>query len=224
MNTNIESLYDFVLQQIAAECYLEGITPTDTAAIRRALRLGTNREGAPGSGNSDLNEGLPGYTRMTLQQVDEFLRNFSIVHQWSDNPTATLRPLVEGSAAFDQLNNQILANTGLSATLIQKKDPSGQPANEYTLAIRSTEFRSWGLGGDAERDKTGADMSGVALTGFALAQQAALERYYTWLRENALLPPGATLNVTGYSLGGHLATVFTEIHKNDANIRFGQAV
>ena len=41
-----------------------------------------------------------------------------------------------------------------------------------------------------------------------------MERYYLELTTSGKLPAGATLNVTGFSLGGHLATVFTELHTN----------
>ena len=206
MNTNIASLYEFTLQQMAAESYFEDIALTNTPAVREALHLGTNRLGFP-KGDSNLNEGYPGYTRMTYAQADEFLSKYTIVHQWSDNPTPTgSRPAVDGD-----LNTQkMLANTGLSATLIQNKS-----TNEYTLAIRSTEFRSWADGGDGERDKLGADVASIAFTGFALAQQDALEKYYAWLKSTGKLPTGANLNVTGYSLGGNLATVFTELHQNE---------
>lgn len=80
MNTNIESLYDYVLQQMAGESYFEGISPTDVELIRDRLRLGTNREGYPpgaGTGNASLNEGYPGNTRMTKAQADEFLEQVS---------------------------------------------------------------------------------------------------------------------------------------------------
>ncbi len=86
MNTNIASLYEFTLQQMAAESYFEGIAPTDTPRIKERLILGTNRPGYQ-DGPADLNGGYPGYTRMTSTQADEFLSKYSIVHQWSDNPT-----------------------------------------------------------------------------------------------------------------------------------------
>ncbi|WP_439586362.1 hypothetical protein [Hydrogenophaga sp.] len=227
MNTNISSLYNFVLQQMAAESYFEGISLSDMDAVERQLRLGTNRIGYPpgaSEGNTSLNEGYPGFTRMTEQQAQEFTSKYTIVHQWSDNPTPTgYRPAPEGIDGKPKLNSDILANTGLSATLIRVLDEHGAPTNEYTLAIRSTEFRDWAKGGDGERDKTGADINSISFHGFALAQQTALEHYFQWLKDNkdslgnALLPQGAKLNVTGYSLGGHLATVFTELHQSEMN-------
>ena len=83
MNTNIESLYDYVLQQMAAESYFEGTSLSNLDEVKNRLRLGTNRLTFQ-SGPPDLNEGFPGYTRMTAQQADEFVSKYSIVHQWSD--------------------------------------------------------------------------------------------------------------------------------------------
>jgi hypothetical protein len=151
-NTSIKSLYDFLLQQTAAESYFEGVALNDPIAVKEGLKLGANRKGYTTNPNPDLNGGYAGYTRMTESQADEFLSKFQIVHQWSDNPTPNgSRPAVEGSYAYPRLNAEILANTGLSATLIKDK-----ATGSFTLAIRSTEFRNWALGGDGERDKFGA--------------------------------------------------------------------
>ncbi|HET8730835.1 MAG TPA: calcium-binding protein, partial [Moraxellaceae bacterium] len=231
-NLSIEGIYDFSLQQLVAESYLEEIESLrDSDYLRKYLRLGTNRDGYnfkdnPSLGDPDLNEGWPGYTRMTLPHIDEFLSRFTIIHQWSDNPStgavSGVRPApdMEHQAGLILNGPDMLANTGLSATLIQKNG-----TNEYTLSIRSTESRPWEQGGDKERDLVATDAQGVVMTGFALAQLDALEKYYQWLKDNALLPSGAVLNVTGYSLGGHLATVFTEIHQNDDYLgAFGNTV
>ena len=155
MNTNIASLYEFTLQQMAAESYFEGVDLNVNDAVKTQLRIGTNRPGYK-TGNNSLNEGFPGYTRMAVQQTQEFVDKYKIVHQWSDNPTPTgSRPAGEGISGKPKLNSDILANTGLSATLIQKRDASGATTTEYTLAIRSTEFRSWSDGGDGERRTNG---------------------------------------------------------------------
>ena len=145
-NTNIKQLYGYILQQMAAESYFEGNELNSIEEIKKQLYLGANREGYK-TNNTDLNEGYPGYTRMTKQQADEFLDKFKIVHQWSDNPTPTgKRPLPEGIDGKPKLNaGDLLANTGLSATLIQDK-----ATGAFTLAIRSTEFRDWSKGGDGK--------------------------------------------------------------------------
>ena len=202
MNNKIQVLYDFVLQQMAAEAYLEGVNLSDSDAVRIALNFGNNRPEFP----------LRGFTRFTDAQADEFLSKFQIIAQASDNPT-----VARDSPVYYE-GTTILANTGLSATLIQRKG-----TNEYTLAIRSTEFRTASDGGDRSRDVFGADLNGIVRSGFALAQLSALEDYYTFLKESSKLPPGSKLDVTGYSLGGHLATVFTEMHANDTDVALNYA-
>ena len=47
-----------------------------------------------------------------------------------------------------------------------------------------------------------------------------MEKYYQELKASGALPAGVTLNVTGYSLGGHLATVFTELHADEINATY----
>jgi len=60
--TDSKTLYQFVLQQMAAESYFEGVPLTSEQQVKDALRLGTNRDGYK-SDNPDLNGGYPGYTR-----------------------------------------------------------------------------------------------------------------------------------------------------------------
>ncbi len=226
MNTNIASLYDYALQKMASEAYLEGIDLSQTEQVRARLLRGSNRQDYRPGSTDGLNQGYPGYTRMTNAQAKEFNAKFRVIHQWSDDPTTKSqgRPDPEGTYSNLKLNKDILANTGLSATLIRKLDASGSPTNSYTLSIRSTEFRDWDEGGDAERDKWPTDGFGIAVDGFALAQLSALEKYFQWLKDDHKLPDGAQVDVTGYSLGGHLATVFTEMHRGDQGIHLGQTV
>ena len=106
---------------------------------------------------------------------------------------------------------QILANTGLSATLIKNIDEASPDFGTYTLSIRSSEYLSTSDGGDFDRDIRGAD-GGIAQVGFALAQLDSLERYVEWLQRQNFLEPNQKIYVTGYSLGAHLATLFTELH------------
>jgi hypothetical protein len=118
----------------------------------------------------------------------------------------------------------------LSAATLMRDTTTG----EYTLSFRSTEYRNQAQGGDWERDGLlGADGE-IFSDGFAFGQLAAMEEYFARLKQGIksdgtfdaglqafFADPARQLNVTGYSLGGHLATVFTELHYNDNDIAFG---
>src|SRR5215813_7397363 len=202
----IETWYDFLMQQMAAESYFDGVSFSDRDAVRLRLLNGNNRP-------EFIDDQPRGLTRFTRQQADEFLTRFQILNQWSDNPHRT-RNLLPGEPGYLELNGeQVLANTGLSATLIKNIDPTSPYFGTYTLAVRSTEYQSADHGGDYERDVDGADRVSIAANGLALAQLDALDRYYEWLKVTpGMLPPGADLYMTGYSLSGHLVSVFTELH------------
>ena len=83
---------------------------------------------------------------------------------------------------------------------------------QYTLSFRGTEYPNQSQGGDWERDGLPGADGEIFFKGFAFGQLVSMEKYYQQLKADGWLPQGATLNVTGYSLGGHLATVFTELH------------
>ena len=184
--TQIRTWLDFALQQFAAESYLHRFLSGELQ-LDQVLQLGNNNQ--PGAlPNASL---LPGNTRMADQQITEFTQRYQIVNHHANDAS------------------------GFSATLL-----FDTATNSYTLSFRSTEYKNQNEGGDYERDGanfpsfTGAD--GEILTnGFAFGQLAAMEQYYADLKASGTLPVGATLNVTGYSLGGHLATVFTELHATE---------
>jgi hypothetical protein len=191
MANDITTWLKFAMQQMAAESYLDGINLQDPAAVIRRLVDGNN------NGQFIPPDQFTGKTRFV---------NLAGV------PNATQ---ITGSAQAFVSRYQILdhhANdaTGFSATLM--KDTA---TNTYTLSFRSTEYRSDVQGGDRTRDTFGADAE-IAADGFAFGQLMAMERYYQSIK-GTLLPVGATLNVSGYSLGGHLATVFTELHQAEVN-------
>jgi|CXWL01.1.fsa_nt_gi hypothetical protein len=143
-------------------------------------------------GNNHLGFNLTSYTRMPDPVAEGFVQRYQIRDHHANDAT------------------------GFSATLLYDTQ-----SNSYTLSFRSTEFRPQSDGGDRERDGafaallTPAADGQLSLDGFAFGQLAAMENYYQSLKDNGLLPNGATLNVTGYSLGGHLANVFTTLHYNE---------
>src|SRR5439155_17774859 len=150
MSLEMQKWYDFVLQQMASEAYLEGVNLSNAHDVTAALQQGNNR------GDPYPQRGL---TRFADLQAADFLEKFQVIVQASDNPTAP-----RTSPVYYEGTN-ILANTGLSVTLIQTKG-----TNEFSLSIRSTEYQTWSNGGDRERDGLGADVAGIFGQGFALAQ------------------------------------------------------
>ena len=182
--SNIKTWLDFAVQQMAAESYLNALPPNNDDELIRRLKLGNNNSQTL---DPDLNPILPGKTRLTISQAQQFAQRYEIVDHHANDAT------------------------GFSATLIYDAQTSS-----YTLSFRSTEFQTQANGGDRERDGFGADLE-ITSDGFAFGQLVAMENYYQQLKNSGLLPTGAALNVTGYSLGGHLATVFTELHTNEVN-------
>ncbi|HEY5627009.1 MAG TPA: hypothetical protein VIR79_03620 [Nitrospira sp.] len=131
---------------------------------------------------------------------------FSGKTRFTDQLTSYFVPAPGSSARYQIVDHHANDATGFSATLMRDTQ-----TGEYTLSFRSTEPLPQAEGGDRERDLFGADAE-IAASGFAFGQLAAMEEYYQSFKASGLLPTGAVLNVTGYSLGGHLATVYTELH------------
>jgi Ca2+-binding RTX toxin-like protein len=126
------------------------------------------------------------------------------------------------AARYQILDHHANDSTGFSATLMRDTT-----TGEYTLSFRSTEFKPTAQGGDKERDALRADAD-IGIHGFAFAQLMAMEEYFVRLKQGIRSDgtfdvglqaffgnPTHQLNVTGYSLGGHLATVFTELHESE---------
>ena len=151
---------------------------------------------------------LPGATRMTETQATDFLTRYTILSH--------------------------LPNTasGFSATLMRDNITGA-----YTLAMRSTEYANPDKGGDWDRDGLNGADGEIFTYGFAFGQIASMESYYEHLKlgesYNSLTmqwesdpslndfktkfggpekAQGAVLNVSGYSLSGQLAYVFTTLH------------
>jgi len=203
--SNVSTWLEFALQQMAAESYLDGITLSNDADIITRLKLGNNNP----LFNDPDNPILSGKTRF----VD--LNGVPSANQVVGSAQAFV-------SRYDIVDHHANDATGFSATLMRDTT-----TGEYTLSFRSTEFRTQSNGGDRERDGvfaapfTFAADGEIGADGFAFGQLAAMENYYLELTTSGRLPVGATLNVTGYSLGGHLATIFTELHASDTDIVFG---
>src|SRR5690606_2922707 len=89
-----------------------------------------------------------------------------------------------------------------------KDDPlTGAKADELVMSFRSTEFID-----DAARDNMATNTLEIADTGIAWGQNRDMVNWYTALTEPGGVLAGQSFSVTGYSLGGHLATAFNLIY------------
>ncbi|MEN5182162.1 calcium-binding protein, partial [Comamonas testosteroni] len=114
------------------------------------------------------------------------------------------------AAHWEVVDQEPNTGTGFSGTLFRciKADPlTGAQAGELVMCMRSTEFID-----DYARDNQGTNKLEIGDTGFAWGQIRDMEAWYARLQSSGKLLVGQSFSVTGYSLGGHLATVFNLLH------------
>jgi pimeloyl-ACP methyl ester carboxylesterase len=148
---------------------------------------------APGSGAFPINlvgqealltDGNKHSSRMTPAQAAKFVSEWKVI---SHQPNTA---------------------TGFSATLFESQvhDPARDLyLGKLVISIRSTEFIE-----DSARDSKATNELEIRQTGWAFGQIADMEAWWNslpaWVRD------GSKVDVTGYSLGGHLATAFYLMH------------
>lgn len=124
----------------------------------------------------------------TNTDASRFLSEFEILAQFQNDPKT-------GNG------------TGFSGTLFKNRQ-----TGELTLSFRSTEFID-----DAVRDSKATNELEIKQTGWALGQIAEMEDWYkNTLAKDPNLLLGKRFNVTGYSLGGHLATAFNILRREES--------
>lgn len=131
-------------------------------------------------------------SKFTELQAKEFLENWEVVAQ------------------------QRNTGTGFSGTLFRriKNDPiTGAQAGELVMSFRSTEFID-----DAARDNQVTNVLEIKAFGWAFGQIGDMKKWVDGLYEDGKIT--APLTVTGYSLGGHLATAFNELYSSRVNATY----
>ncbi|MCG3202970.1 MAG: hypothetical protein NFCOHLIN_02857 [Gammaproteobacteria bacterium] len=196
MEGNISTWYQWILAQYAADSYLDSIDLQDEVILRDRLRNGANHYDHM---DRLQREGRLGATRMTEVMIDDFLAAWEVI---------------------DHIPND---TSGFSATLLRNRQ-----TGTYTLSFRSTESKPWDDGGDKERDGGDGADGEISFNGFAWAQLHSMEQYFQHLLRGELYTVGYAsssagdlvrgalqsdqITVTGYSLGSHLAQLFTLMH------------
>ncbi|WP_298643440.1 hypothetical protein [uncultured Cardiobacterium sp.] len=174
--------------QIVAENFLEG-----------KLEDNENRVPSPRKSyekddiriNKDLLTYGNNYTsKLTEIQAEKFLNNWEVI---------SYMPITD---------------TGFSGTLFRVKQPIEDnkgnvivEKDQLVMSFHSTEFID-----DSTRDNQATNTLEIAEKGWAFGQIDDMERWYQSLRENKVIGDGEKISLTGYSLGGRLATVFDTLY------------
>lgn len=117
-----------------------------------------------------------------------------------------VKPLPPATLRQEYRNDpQLATGSGFSGTFVRNR-----LTGELTLSFRSTEFID-----DAVRDTKATGELEIKNLGWALGQIAEMEDWYAQLRADPNLLGGKVFNVTGYSLGGHLATAFNILRREE---------
>src|SRR4029078_2081111 len=139
-----------------------------------------------------LEDGNTHAAKFLANQAIQFISDYEVLAQYRNDPLLS-------------------TGSGFSGTLFRTKvsDPErGLVAGELTLSFRSSEFID-----DAVRDGKATNQLEVKELGWAFGQIAEMEAWYAQLRADPNLLGGKSFTVTGYSLGGHLATAFNILRR-----------
>ena len=107
------------------------------------------------------------------------------------------------AGGWQVIAHQPNTSTGFSGTLF-KNNQTG----ELVVSFRSTEFID-----DAVRDNQATNKMEIKEHGWAFGQIADMEAWWAQLKADGKVAGAVT--VTGYSLGGHLATAFNLLHSTE---------
>ena len=142
-----------------------------------------------------LTKGNDHSSRFTQPQADDFVKNWALVEHEANS------------------------STGFSGTLFKyigsPNSDLGLTPGQLVISFRSTEFIE-----DSARDNQATNTLEVSEKGWAFGQISDMEKWYAELKQryaNDFNASAGQVDVTGYSLGGHLATAFKLIHGSEAS-------
>lgn len=136
-------------------------------------------------------------SKFTTSQATEFASLWEVVEHKSNTPTGFSGKLFK-------------AKSGGGSDVDALRTKYGITAGELTLSFRSTEFAD-----DAARDNQATNTMEIKPFGWAFGQIADMEAWYKSLKADPSKLGASSFNVTGYSLGGHLATAINLMRKNE---------
>lgn len=136
-------------------------------------------------------------SRFTDTQAEEFAQKWEIVSHVANTGTGFSGTLFRARKS-DEAGKEDL-KTGVPKTGIKEGD--------LVISFRSTEFID-----DSAHDNQATNTLEIKNKGWAFGQIADMEKWVQSLRADGFIGEGKEVSVTGYSLGGHLATAFNILH------------
>ncbi|MBO7081355.1 MAG: hypothetical protein J6V99_04885 [Neisseriaceae bacterium] len=123
-------------------------------------------------------------------------------HASKFSPTQAEEFTKQGWTILSHINN---TKTGFSGTLFENTK-----THELVISFRSTEFVE-----DYIHDNIATNTHEIADKGWAFGQISDMEAWFATLQKEGLIGKDQKISVTGYSLGGHLATAFHILHQDE---------
>ena len=155
-----------------------------------------------------LKRGNERTSRFTATQAEEFAQKWEIVSHIANTGTGFSGTLFRARKS-DVAGKEDL-KTGVPKTGIKEGD--------LVISFRSTEFID-----DSARDNQATNNMEISDKGWAFGQIADMEKWVQSLKKAKIIGDGKEVSVTGYSLGGHLATVFNILHNyKESDIKIKQ--
>jgi Ca2+-binding RTX toxin-like protein len=172
----------------------------DVATYLKYANLQMAAESLFGTTNVDL----PGAVKLAdSMNVDSLIAGNNRTSKFT--VTQANQFIADGWAVVEHISNTA---TGFSGTLFKNTQ-----TNELTISFRSTEFID-----DAARDNQATNDLEIRSFGWAFGQISDMESWYQSLKtkySTEFTAAQGKVAVTGYSLGGHLATAFSELRIED---------
>lgn len=192
-NTSPTTILEFARLQLAAEALYD---------FKEAVPKWEDSEGNPQSGIMLFNKNYR----------NEEIYKKHLISGNDHNSKFTPTDAAEFAENWEMVAHIANTTTGFSGSLFRaKKDIPGTDIKkgDLTISFRSTEFVD-----DATRDSQATNTFEIADRGWAFGQISDMVHWVKILQERGLIDK--PLNVTGYSLGGHLATAFNILQRGKA--------
>ena len=204
---NATTLLEFANLQVAAEALYEMqfTTPNWINNVYKKVDQENKDNNLLQAGS--LEDGNKRTSKFTKTQAAEFAQKWEIVSHVANTGTGFSGTLFRARKS-DVAEKEDL-KTGVPKTGIKEGD--------LVISFRSTEFID-----DAARDNQATNNMEISNKGWAFGQIADMEKWVQSLRADGFIGEGKEVSVTGYSLGGHLATVFNILHnykKSDIKVK-----